>query len=145
MVDPAKRFSIAAMIVTGATLVALAAATGVLRLGTPEQPALTAERSAQDSCQADVLKRVVRSTNATFSDVRTETSSLEADGKDLFSLTLAEPLKGVESSRITVLNVSGVVNVPNEIGSTIADHFDCRAYFRDGTLAHTLVLFGHGH
>jgi hypothetical protein len=136
---------IAAMIVTGAALVALAVATGVLHLGTGGQSAPTAEQAAQDRCQADVLKRVVTPTTANFSDVRTETSSLEADGKDLFSLTLEEPLKGADTSRITVLNVSGVVNVPSEIGSTIADHFDCRAYFLDGTLAHTLVLFDHGH
>ena len=136
---------IAAMIVTGAALVPLAVATGVLRLGTSGQSAPTAEQSAQDRCQADALKRVVAPTTAHFSDVRTETSSLQTDGKDLFPLTLEEPLKGVDTSRITVLNVSGVVNVPNEIGSTIEDHFDCRAYFLDGTLAHTLVLFDHGH
>jgi len=136
---------IAAMIVTGATLVAIAVATGTLHLRTRGQSAPTAEQAAQDRCQAEVLKRVVTPTTAQFSDVRTETSSLQTDGKDLFPLTLAEPLKGADISRITVLNVSGVVNVPNEIGSTIADHFDCRAYFLDGTLAHTLVLFDHGH
>jgi hypothetical protein len=136
---------IAAMIVTGAILVALAMATGVLRLGTSGQAAPTPAQTAQDRCQADVLNRVVTPATAQFSDVRTESSSLEADGKDQFSLTLAEPLKGADVSRITVLNVSGVVNVPNEVGSTLADHFDCRAYFLDGNLAHTLVLFDHAH
>src|SRR5512139_25773 len=147
--DPAasrrRLLLIAAMIVAGAALVALAVATGGLRLGKSRDSAPSAEQSAQDRCQADVLKRLVAPATAHFSDVRTETSGLEADGKDLFPLTLDEPLKGVDTSRITVLNVSGVVNAPNEIGSTIQDHFDCRAYFLDGTLAHTLVLFDHGH
>ena len=57
----------------------------------------------------------------------------------------AEPLRGIDASRITVLNVSGVVNAPSEIGTTIADHFDCRAYFVDGAITHTLVVFDHAH
>ena len=100
---------------------------------------------AQDRCQSDVLGQLLEPESAQLSDVRTETSSLEADGKDLFSITLEEPLKGVDTSRITVLNVSGVVNATNEFGYTIQDPFDCRAYFVDGSLQHTLVLFDHGH
>ena len=80
-----------------------------------------------------------------LSDLRAEASTLDVDGRDLFSLTLEEPLKNVDRSRITVLNVSGVVNAPTEVGSTLQDHFDCRAYFVDGSLAHTLVLFEHTH
>lgn len=48
-------------------------------------------------------------------------------------------------SRITVLDVSGVANAPSEVGSTIRDHFDCRAYFVDSRLVDTLVVFDHGH
>ncbi|MBX7433942.1 hypothetical protein JDV09_17760 [Mycobacterium sp. Y57] len=136
---------IAAAIVAGAALIAGVFATGVLRSDDRGDSAPSAEESAQDRCQSDVLSRLVAPETARLSDVRTETSDLEADGKDLFALTLEEPLKGVDTSRITVLNVSGVVNAPNEIGSTMQDHFDCRAYFVDGSLAHTLVLFDHGH
>lgn len=136
---------IAAMTVTGAVIVAVAVSTGGLRLGTSRHSTPSAEQLAQDRCQSDVLKRLVAPATTRFSDVRTDTSNLETDGKDLFSLTLEEPLKGVDTSRITVLNVSGVVNAPSEIGSTLQDHFDCRAYFVDATLVHTLVLFEHGH
>lgn len=136
---------IAALIVTGAALSAFAATTGALHPGKPPDAAASAARSAQDRCQNDVLKRIMAPANAHFSEVHTETSSLETDGKDLFSLTLEHPLEGVDTSRITVLNVSGIINSPNEISLTIADHFDCRAYFVDGRLAHTLLLFDHGH
>ena len=40
---------------------------------------------------------------------------------------------------------TGVVNAPSEVGTTISDHFDCRAYFVDGSLVHTLVVFDHAH
>ena len=50
-----------------------------------------------------------------------------------------------EVHQLAGLNVSGVVNATNEFGSTINDPFDCRAYFVDGSLEHTLVLFNHGH
>lgn len=136
---------IAAMILTGAAIVAVAASTGALRLGKSGNSAPSAQQLAQDRCQSDVLKRLVTPATTHFSDVRTEASRLEADGKDLFPLTLDEPLKGVDTSRISVLNVSGVVNAPTEVGSTLQDHFDCRAYFVDGTLAHTVVLFDHSH
>ena len=66
-------------------------------------------------------------------------------GPGLLLPTASEALKGIDTARITVLNVSGVANAPSEIGTTIQDHFDCRAYFVDGALAHTLVVFDHGH
>jgi hypothetical protein len=135
----------AALIVAGAAVVAVAINTGALRLWGSADTAPSAEQSAQKRCQTDVLKRLVSASTAHLSDIRTETSNLDVDGRDLFSLTLEEPLKGVDTSRITVLNVSGVVNAPTEIGSTLQDHFDCRAYFVDGSLVHTLVLFEHGH
>jgi hypothetical protein len=92
-----------------------------------------------------VTKKLVSPAKATISDVRSESSTLDIDGRDFSSLAASEPLTGINTARITVLNVSGVVNAPSEVGSTIQDHFDCRAYFVDGALAHTLVIFDHGH
>ena len=135
----------AALIALGAALVAIAVATGALRLGKSADSAPSAEQLAQQRCQSDVLKRLVSPDKATISDVHTETSTLDVDGRDFSSLTASEPLKGIDASRISVLNVSGVANAPSEVGSTIQDHFDCRAYFVDGALAHTLVVFDHGH
>jgi hypothetical protein len=135
----------AALIAVGAALVAIAFATGALRLGKSADSAPSAEQVAQQRCQSDVLKRLVSPDNATISDLHTETSTLDVDGRDFSSLTASEPLKGIDASRISVLNVSGVANAPSEVGTTIQDHFDCRAYFVDGALAHTLVVFDHAH
>jgi hypothetical protein len=144
---PASRrpLLIAALIAVGAAVVAVAVATGALRLGHSADSSPSAEQLAQQSCQAEVLKRLVSPDKATISDVHTETSTLDVDGRDFSSLNTSEPLKGIDVSRITVLNVAGVANAPSEVGSTIQDHFDCRAYFVDGALAHTLVVFDHGH
>jgi hypothetical protein len=57
---------------------------------------------------------------------------------------LASP-KGVEPSRITVWNASGMINAEAQVGGTIHHPFTCRAYFVDGNLADTLVLFDHAH
>ena len=135
----------AALIAVGAALVAIAVATGALRLGRVADSALSAEQLAQQRCQSDVLKRLVSPDKATISDVHTETSTLDVEGRDFSSLNASEPLKGIDASRISVLNVSGVANAPSEVATTIQDHFDCRAYFVDGALAHTLVVFDHGH
>lgn len=135
----------AALVAAGAAVVAVAITTGALRLWKSTDTTPSAEQSAKERCQADVLKKVVSPSTARLSDIRTETSTLDVDGRDMFSLTLEEPLKGVDTSRITVLNVSGVVNSPTEVATTLRDHFDCRAYFVDGSLAHTLVLFEHSH
>lgn len=102
------------------------------------------QRTAQDRCEAEVLNRLVSPTSAKLSNVETATSVLDPDSKDLFTL-LGDSLKGVDHSRIAVWNVSGVVDVPNEVGGTIHDPFNCRAYFVDGDLADTLVLFEHDH
>lgn len=144
---PASRrpLLIAALIAVGAAVVAVAVATGALRLGHSADSAPSAEQLAQQRCQAKVLKRLISPDKATISDVHTETSTLDVDGRDFSSLNTSEPLKGIDVSRITVLNVAGVANAPSEVGSTIQDHFDCRAYFVDGALAHTLVVFDHGH
>ena len=129
----------------GAAIVAVAVATGGLRLWNSGKSVSSDERSAQERCESDVTQRLASPSTAGLADVRTETSSLDVDGLDLFSLTTSEPLKGVDKVRITVLNVSGVVNAQSEVGSTIQDRFDCRAYFVDGSLAHTLVVFDHAH
>ena len=103
------------------------------------------ERTAQDRCQSDVLSRLASPSTAKLSNVQAASTALDPDSKDLFSL-LDEPLKGVDHSRITVLNVSGVVDVNGDaFGAAIHDPFSCRAYFIDGDLAHTLVLFDHDH
>ena len=73
------------------------------------------------------------------------TSRVGCDTKPNFRLLAALPLKGIDASRISALNVSGVANAPSEVGTTIQDHFDCRAYFVDGALAHTLVVFDRAH
>jgi len=135
----------AALISAGAVIVAIAVATGALRLGKSGDPAPSAEQSAQQRCESEVTKKLVSPAKATISDVRTESSILDIDGRDFSSLAASAPLKGIDTSSITVLNVSGVVNAPSEVGSTIQDHFDCRAYSVDGALAHTLVIFDHGH
>lgn len=132
----------AALALCGATLVAVALTTGGLRLWKSES---SAERAAQERCESDVQKQLASPATANLSDIHTETSSLDVDGRDMFPLTLDEPLKGIDTAHITVLNVSGVVNAQNAFGSTIRDHFDCRAYFVDGSLAHTLVVFDHAH
>ena len=136
---------IAALIAIGAALVAVAVATGALQLGKSADSDTPADQLAQQRCQSDVLKRLASPDKATITDIRTETSTLDVDGRDFSSLTASEPLKGIDASRITVLNVSGVANAPSEVGSTIEDHFDCRAYFVDGALAHTLVVFDRAH
>ncbi|WP_231984491.1 hypothetical protein [Mycobacterium sp. 852014-52144_SCH5372336] len=102
------------------------------------------ERTAQDRCESEVLSRLASPSTAKLSNVKTASTVLDPDSKDLFSL-LDEPLKGVGHSRITVLNVSGVVDAQNEFGTTIHDPFNCRAYFIDGNLTNTLVLFDHDH
>lgn len=103
------------------------------------------ELTARDRCESDVLKRLASPSTAKLSNVEVAGTVLDPDSKDLFSL-LDDPLKGVDHSRITVLNVTGVVDVKGDaFGATIYDPFSCRAYFIDGNLAHSLVLFDHDH
>lgn len=102
------------------------------------------ERTAQDRCEPEVLNRLAEPSTAKPSNVEVASTVLDPDSKDLF-LLLDDPLKEVDHSRITVWNVSGVVDAPNASGATMHDPFNCRAYFIDGTLAHTLVLFDRDH
>lgn len=105
----------------------------------------TAEREVQDRCETDVRGKLVTPATAKLTDVESKLGDLEPDSRDLFPLTTDEPLKGVEHSRITVWNVSGTVDAQTESGSTIHDPFVCRAYFVDGNLADTLVVFEREH
>ena len=106
---------------------------------------ISKELTAQDRCESDVLKRLASPSTAKLSNVEVASTVLDPDSKDLFSL-LDDPLKGVDHSRITVLKVYGVVDVNGDaFGATIHDPFSCRAYFLDGNLANTLVLFDHDH
>ena len=125
---------------------ALATAVVVIALMARESPTGTSkERAAQDRCESEVLKRLVSPSAAKLSNVKSAQSVLDPDSRDLFSLTLNEPLKGVDTSRITAWEVTGVVDVQSEVGTTMHDPFICRAYFVDGNLADTLVLFEHDH
>lgn len=136
---------IATLVVIGAAIVAVAVATGALRLGKLKESAPSAQEAAQQRCQSDVIERLASPDKATISDIRTEASILDPEGRDFSSLTASEALKGIDISRITVLNVSGVANAASEVGTTLQDHFDCRAYFVDGALVYSLVVFDHGH
>jgi hypothetical protein len=103
------------------------------------------EDTAQDRCESDVLKRLAEPATVKLSNIEVASTDLDPDSKDLFSL-LDDPLKGVNHSRITVLNVTGVVDVNGDaFGEAIHDPFSCRAYFIDGNLSNTLVLFDHDH
>jgi hypothetical protein len=116
----------------------IVAVTAVIAVNTPD-------RTARQRCEADVRTRLVAPTTAQLSEVQSTVSELDPDSRDLFPLTLNAPLKGIDHSRITVWNVTGVVNAQSEVGSTIHDPFICRAYFVDGSLADTLVVFDHDH
>lgn len=131
-----------------------AGAVGVLAAGVTAGIALkpsgfgrvgTADRAAQQRCESDVRSRLVSPSTARLSNVQSTVSDLEPDSRDLFPLTINEALKGVDHSRITVWSVTGLVDAPTEVGSMIHDPFTCRAYFVDGTLVDTLVLFDHDH
>jgi hypothetical protein len=103
------------------------------------------ELAAQDRCESEVMKRLASPSAAKLSNVGSAQSVLDPDSRDLFSLMLNEPLKEVDTSRITVWEVTGVVDVQSEVGTTMHDPFSCRAYFVEDDLADTLVLFDHDH
>ncbi|MHA3021619.1 hypothetical protein ACXPWS_15330 [Mycobacterium sp. BMJ-28] len=134
----------------GAALTAIAIALAVIGAATQgfglassaERP--SAAQAAPDRCTAEVLSRLAAPSTARLSNATVARTDLDPDSKDLFSL-LDDPLRGVDHSRITVLNISGAVDAPNTFGATIHGPFSCRAYFVDGTLAHTLVLLDHDH
>ena len=104
-----------------------------------------AQDVARDRCQGDVRKQLASPDSAQLSGVRSVAGALETDGQDMFPLMMDEPMKGVDHNRITVWNVSGTIDAKAEAGGTIHDPFTCRAYFVDGNLVDTLVLFDHAH
>ena len=105
----------------------------------------TRERAAQQRCERDVVARLVAPSTAKLSNVTVTSAQLDPEVMDLFSLTSGGPLNGVDHSRISVRSVEGVVEAPNEVGGTLHDPFTCRAYFVDGDLADTLVVFDPDH
>ena len=134
------------LIAVAVAALATAAAVVVIAIMTDDFAATPSkETAAQDRCESEVRKQLASPSVATLSNVSSAQSVLDPDSRDLFSLMLNEPLKGVDTSRITVWEVSGVVDVGSEVGTTIHDPFTCRAYFVDGNLADTLVLFEHDH
>lgn len=135
---------LAAAAVCGAMLAGAAITTrgfGLIEATTVDTP----ERVAQQRCERDVVARLVAPSTAKLSDVTVTSAQLDPEVMDLFSLVSGGPLLGVEHSRISVRSVEGVVEVPSEVGSTLRDPFTCRAYFVDGGLADTLVVFDHDH
>ena len=107
--------------------------------------ASSAADASQERCESEVLKRLMSPTNARLTNVQAEKSVLDTDSRDLLPLQTNEPLKGVDVTRITVWNVSGVIEMQSEVGTQLHEPFDCRAYFVDGDLADTLVLLDHKH
>lgn len=105
----------------------------------------TTERAVLDRCETDVRGKLASPEAAQLAGVQATLAELEPDTRDLFALTTNQPLKDVDQSRITVWNVSGTVEAETEVGSTIHDPFTCRAYFVDGNLVDTLVLFDREH
>lgn len=105
----------------------------------------TREHAAQQRCERDVVARMMAPSTAKLSDVTVTRAQLDPEVMDLFSLSSGGPLHDVDHSRITVRSVEGVVDAPNEVGGTLHDPFTCRAYFVDGDLVDTLVVFDHDH
>lgn len=102
------------------------------------------QRAAQDRCEQDVLSRLPSRDKAKLADVTVSPAELDPETTDLSALS-RESLKDVDRARISVRAVSGVVEAPNAFGETLKDPFTCRAYFVDGNLSDTLVLFEHDH
>lgn len=123
-----------------------AAAVAVMVVARRDEPrGISSELAAQERCESDVMKQLASPDAAKLSNVKSQPSVLDPDSRDLFSLQLNEPLKGVETSRITVWEVTGIIDAQSEVGTTMHDPFTCRAYFVDDSLADTLVLFEHKH
>ncbi|MFM9035770.1 MAG: hypothetical protein ACKOQ4_16070 [Mycobacterium sp.] len=100
--------------------------------------------AARQRCEGQVLDRLVSPESAKLVDVDVRGSELDPEVTDLSSLS-TETLKDVQRQRITVRSVTGVVQAPNAFGESLNDPFTCRAYFVDGELRHTMVVFEHDH
>lgn len=126
-------------------VLAIAVTAAVLVVGDSRKSVGSKGDAARQRCETEIVDRLASSpSTAKFSEIEATSDVLDADSRDLFSL-LEPPLKGVDHSRINVFNVAGVVDSPNEFGDTMHTPFTCRAYFLDGDLAHSLVLFDHHH
>lgn len=101
-------------------------------------------QAAQQRCEQDVLGRLASPATATLSGITIAATELDPETTDLSALT-RDTLKSVDRDRIEVRTVAGVVQAPNAFGDTLNDTFTCRAYFVDGNLADTLVVFEHDH
>jgi hypothetical protein len=135
---------IAAVVGCGLILIAIAVTTRGFGLVKPKLNS-SQDNAAQERCESEVLTRLVSPSTAKLSDIETTKDVMDPDSKDLFSLQLSDPLKGVDRARITVWNVTGYADSRNEFGDLMHERFSCRAYFVDGNLADTLVTFDHDH
>lgn len=134
-------------VISATTSVVVAVVTNGFGSVDSNDPAHIAEsqrRTAQGRCESAVFERLASPSEAALSNVETARSVLDPDSRDLFPL-LDDPLKGVDRSRVTVWNVSGIADAQNAFGTMIHDRFSCRAYFIDADLATTLVVFDHEH
>lgn len=130
--------------ICGALLAAAAITTR--DFGSSDSPSVdTAEQAAQQRCERDVASRMVTPSTAKVSDVTVTDAQLDPEVMDLFALLSGGSLHGIDHARISVLSVGGVVEVPSEVGGALRDPFTCRAYFVDGGLVDTLVVFDHDH
>jgi len=136
---------LAAAAMCGAILAVIAIATRGFGLIDSTSVDTREHAAAQQRCERDVVARLVAPSTAKLTDVTVTSAQLDPEVMDLFSLTSGGPLNGVDHSRISVRSVEGVVEAPNEVGGTLHDPFTCRAYFVDGDLADTLVVFDHDH
>ena len=142
--NPGKRaWWIVIALASAAILVVVAISTRGFGLAETSEPPSKAS-VARQHCEPEVANRLASPATANLSQIETASAELDPDSKDLFSL-LENPLKGVDHTRITVWNVTGVVQVQTESGAMLHDPFSCRAYFIDDDLAHTLVLFDREH
>lgn len=137
---------LAAAVMCGALLAAVAITVTPQDSGTTDATSVdTPEHAAQQRCERDVVARMVTPSTAKLSDVTVTAAQLDPEVMDLFAVLSGGSLNGIDHSRISVRSVGGVVEVPSEVGGTLRDPFTCRAYFVDGDLVDTLVVFDHDH
>jgi hypothetical protein len=131
-------------IVIFAVLALCAAAVAGVVIATREPARDLQQQAARERCERDVIDRLASPSEATLSEVTVASDELDPEITDLSTLS-GTALKGVDHARISVTTVAGVVQAPNAYGDKLTDPFTCRAYFADGNLADTLVVFEHDH
>lgn len=102
------------------------------------------DRAVAERCEKDVLARLAAPSTAKLTEVTVANSELDPETTDLSALS-RDTLKAADRASISVRTASGVVQAPNAFGETLNDPFTCRAYFVDGNLVDTLVVFSHDH